>query len=403
MVHEKESQPWLPYKLGDLADLVNGRGFKSTEWSAEGLPIIRISNLNGDRDFNCYNGDFDEKHRVVQGDLLFSWSGNRGTSFGPVIWRGIEGLLNQHIFKIIIKKKVDQQYLFYELKRLTQKIENSAHGGSGLVHVKKSDLEQLQILLPPVYEQQKVTEILSSVDEALEKTEAIIKQTETLKKGLMQQLLTKGIGHTEFKQTEIGESPVSWDLCRLGEISSITMGQSPKGDSYNNERLGSPLLNGPTEFGEIYPTPVQWTNSPTKICKAEDILVCVRGSSTGRMNISNDAYCIGRGLAAITADEAKCTQTFIKYHVKRLSTEILNRATGSTFPNIDKARLSNLLVPLPGIKEQEEITKVLDKVEEKQQLEKQKYQVLQNLKKSLMQTLLTGKVRVNVNHSEVLL
>ena len=69
----------------------------------------------------------------------------------------------------------------------------------------------------------------------------------------------------------------------LGQIANIVMGQSPTGDTYNKVGIGTPLLNGPTEFGESHPTPVSWTSTPTKKCKPGDVLFCVRGSTTGRM------------------------------------------------------------------------------------------------------------------------
>ena len=74
------------------------------------------------------------------------------------------------------------------------------------------------------------------------------------------------------------------------------MGQSPEGDDCNNEGVGEPLLNGPTEFGFYSPSPIQWTTNGKKHCVEGDLLFCVRGSTTGRMNWANQSYAIGRGL-----------------------------------------------------------------------------------------------------------
>lgn len=93
--------------------------------------------------------------------------------------------------------------------------------------------------------------------------------------------------------------PNDWVWIPIGLSFQIEMGQSPPGNSYNTEQKGVPLLNGPTEFGSTHPTPIQWTTSPTKICNKGDLLICVRGSTTGRMNWADQSYCIGRGLAAI--------------------------------------------------------------------------------------------------------
>jgi type I restriction enzyme, S subunit len=107
---------WLRVPLGALCELTNGFAFKPSDWESDGVPIIRIQNLNGGQDFNYFDGSFvPEKFVVRAGDLLFSWSGNRGTSFGPYIWKGPDGYLNQHIFKVQPADAVNPRWLYYAL------------------------------------------------------------------------------------------------------------------------------------------------------------------------------------------------------------------------------------------------------------------------------------------------
>ena len=159
--------------------------------------------------------------------------------------------------------------------------------------------------------------------------------------------------------------PDGWRLTTLGEVASITMGQSPSGDSYNAEGRGVPLLNGPAEFGAISPAPVQWTTEPTKTCRAGDILFCVRGSTTGRKNIADDVYCIGRGLAAIRGGQEACT-SYINYVLEQAADEILFRArgAGSTFPNINSKELAEWNTFVPPLSEQRRIAEILSSVDE---------------------------------------
>lgn len=95
-------------------------------------------------------------------------------------------------------------------------------------------------------------------------------------------------------------SSSEWRLIKLSDIAEITMGQSPKSGDCNNEGIGEPLLNGPTEFGEVHPYPTQFTTNMKKASKKGDVLFCVRGSTAGRMNWSDKEYAIGRGIAAIS-------------------------------------------------------------------------------------------------------
>jgi type I restriction enzyme, S subunit len=208
---------WRREPLSKLAEFINGRAFKPEEWGTQGLPIIRIANLNNpDAEFDYYSGTVDDRHLIQHGDLLLSWS----ASLGAYKWKGENAVLNQHIFKVVPSQYVNKDFLYYLLDRSVEKLKERVHG-STMKHIKKGELDDLQVEVPPLYEQRKIAAILSSVDEAIEKTEAIIEQTDKVKKGLMQQLLTKGIGHTKFKKTEIGEIPEEWEVKQLAEVCVI--------------------------------------------------------------------------------------------------------------------------------------------------------------------------------------
>jgi len=114
---------WKIKPLKHLANFINGEAFKPTEWSNEGTPIIRIQNLNGGDDFNFFQGEIDPRYHVRKGDLLFGWSGNRGTSFGPFVWlRDGFYFLNQHIFKVL-PTDCERQWFYWFLKAVTLYVE----------------------------------------------------------------------------------------------------------------------------------------------------------------------------------------------------------------------------------------------------------------------------------------
>jgi len=139
----------------------------------------------------------------------------------------------------------------------------------------------------------------------------------------------------------------AFPIVSLGDICEIIMGQSPPGETYNTKGDGVPLINGPVEFG---PEPLsktivnQYTTSPTKMCKEGDLILCVRGSTTGRMNIAGYSGCIGRGVAAI---RSTTSQEWVNILINSLRDRIYDLGVGSTFPNITAKDLAALKIPLP--------------------------------------------------------
>lgn len=298
----------------------------------------------------------------------------------------------------IDKERYDNEFVYQALNSPYFRKEAESHSsGTTRARIGLNDLKHIAIAVPSTLaEQQKIAEILSTIDDKIDVIDAQITQTEKLKKGLMQQLLTRGIGHTQLKYSPTGEIPEPWKHGTLGDIAEIIMGQSPPGETYNNEGAGVPILNGPTEFTRTYPIPIQYTTKPVKFSKKGDILFCVRGSSTGRMNISDQVYCIGRGLAAISA-KANASTEFIYFLLLSISEEILRKAKdmGSTFPNVNSTDLKNKPIKIPPFDEQGRISTILRTVDEKLEILQEKKASYQQLKKSLMQQLLTGKLRVN--------
>lgn len=215
----------------------------------------------------------------------------------------------------------------------------------------------------------------------------------------MQQLLTQGLGNTEYRDTPMGKISKTWEIANLADVSEIIMGQSPPGETYNIEGQGTPLINGPSEFGGENPIKAKWTVSPTKLTKENDILICVRGHTTGRLSISDGIYCIGRGVAVIRALDQKISSRFLFFVLEENQSKIFQKsyAAGSTFPNITRDELGKTLVALPPLKEQRQIADILTEAGHKLQLEKIEKDKLERIKVDLMDLILTGKVRIKVD------
>ncbi|MDG5748709.1 restriction endonuclease subunit S [Qipengyuania sp. XHP0207] len=186
----RQANSWKTTCLGDLAAFVNGRGFKPHEWSSEGLPIIRIQNLNGGKEFNYYSGEFNPKILVMPGDLLFAWSGSRGTSFGPHIWQGPKGVLNYHTWKVVPKEPKDRDFLYFALQHLTKKIENEAHGASALVHMQKAYVVNYEVDLPPPGEREAIANTLNDLLKAATFADRALSDLKEMKRHLLLELLS---------------------------------------------------------------------------------------------------------------------------------------------------------------------------------------------------------------------
>lgn len=141
---------WTRATLGELALYQNGRGFRKSEWSDTGRPIIRIQNLTGSSGtFNYFQGDVEDRHVVRPGDLLISWA----ATLGAFIWRGQEGVLNQHIFKVT--PFIDREFLYYLVRYTIEDLYRHAHG-SGMVHITKDRFDNTPVMVPPMAEQRRI-------------------------------------------------------------------------------------------------------------------------------------------------------------------------------------------------------------------------------------------------------
>lgn len=177
--------------IADLCHFISGNGFTPSDWKTSGLPIIRIQNLNGTTSFNYYDGPTKPEWLVEPGDLLYAWAGVKGVSFGPTIWSGPRGVLNQHIYRVVPRADIDRYWLHLVLKHTTAKIESHAHGfKSSLVHVHKEDITGQVIDVPPIEEQQKIAGLVRTWDVAIDAENGLIGRLVERRGALSQRLLS---------------------------------------------------------------------------------------------------------------------------------------------------------------------------------------------------------------------
>lgn len=196
--------------------------------------------------------------------------------------------------------------------------------GAQLPRIGWKSLESIPIPLPPLDVQEEIVAEIEGYQKVIEGARAVV----------------------ENYRPHIHVEP-DWPMVELGEFCEIIMGQSPPGRTYNRDGKGVPLINGPVEFGpEAFSHTLinQFTTAPTKMCQKGDLILCVRGSTTGRMNIAGYSGCIGRGVAAI---RSATSQLWVNYVVCTLKEQIYRLGSGSTFPNVSRKTLAEICIPVP--------------------------------------------------------
>jgi type I restriction enzyme S subunit len=232
---------WPILTIGEICDFESGNGFTPQDWDTVGLPIIRIQNLNGSQSFNYFSGEPEPSWVVEPGELLFAWAGVKGVSFGPTLWNGPRGVLNQHIYRIRPRNGTDLRWLHYALAEVTSEIEAKAHGfKTSLVHVRKSDITRAKVAHPPTPIQRHVAGILSCWDAAIEKTERLIAAKEKRLELTTTKLYTfsSGMGSTSHFGAFLRETSVAGTNGRHARKLSIKLygkGVVPK----DEKRTGS--------------------------------------------------------------------------------------------------------------------------------------------------------------------
>ncbi|MFY0664299.1 MAG: restriction endonuclease subunit S [Natronospirillum sp.] len=407
-------EDWDTPKFGEMCTLINGRGFKPHEWSIEGLPIIRIQNLNGSEEFNHYQGHYDPKIFVQNGQLLFAWSGSRGTSFGPHIWHGGNALLNYHTWKLVIRdQNIDADYFFHILKQLTKQIEESAHGASALVHTQKGEMENFFVPLPKRrQEQTAIANALSDVDALISKLEKLIAKKQAIKTATMQQLLTGRTRLPQFtlrengtkkgtKPSELGEIPEDWDAIKMGNLAKIQRGASPRPiDSpiwfERNSTVGWLRISDASKTHKYL---METTQSLSELGIAnsrfvpENNLVMSICATVGKPIITKKDLCIHDGFVVFNG--LSVNQDYMYYILKELEDEWSKQGQTGSQMNLNTDLINGTYVAIPQIDEEQiTIATILSEMDEEIQALEQRLGKTRQIKQGMMQELLTGKTRL---------
>lgn len=193
---------WTRTTLGEIGRYLNGRAFKSSEWSKTGRPIIRIQDLTGtNRNPNFFQGKVDDRYVVRAGDFLISWS----ATLGAYIWDGPEAVLNQHIFKV--ESFIDKRFHYHLVRERIGELERHAHG-SGMVHVTKGIFDETPVAVPETIDVQRLVADMIDQADALRDSSAAHLANARRAVGQFRQAILAAAFRQALARTET-ESPVS--------------------------------------------------------------------------------------------------------------------------------------------------------------------------------------------------
>ena len=400
MNKEEVPEGWESKKLMLLVDYKKGKKPKiESEESKEGYtPYLNTEYLRNDKP-SRYAKITKDMLLANDKEILLLWDGSNAGEF----FQAKKGAISSTMVKFIIKDSVSQQFLFYQLKTHEPKLKELTQG-TGIPHVDKIFLTTRDILYPKnPEEQKKIASILSKVDYQIEITEDIIGKTEKLKKGLIQQLLTKGIGQSEFKETDIGEIPKKWQVQRLNKITTKIgdgLHATPKYvDSSEYYFInGNNLVNGKIKITERTKCVNQSEYEKYLIELGENtILLSINGTIGNIAYYNNEKVILGKSAAYINCNE-NANKNFISMVLQssRVKKYFFSELTGTTIKNLSLKTIRNTKIQLPDLDEQNKISSIIISTISDIENNKRELNRLKELKKGLMRDLLTGKARVKV-------
>jgi len=402
-------EKWEIRKLKDLAlDLIGG-GTPSTVnpdyWNGNiawmtSAHITGREVINGQRHISNTGLENSAAQIVPKNNLLVATR----VGIGKIAINRIDVAISQDLTGVIIdKNKAVPDFLYWVLLKDERKLKSLAQG-STIKGILREDLGKIALILPPLREQSKIAEILSTVDHAIEKVEEAIEKTQRLKKGLMQELLTKGIGHKEFGHTEIGMIPSGWKVKRIREIVSLCQyGLSIKMTKGGNYPI---IKMDDIENGYVVPKKFNYVSVNNETYKKfgllkGDILFNRTNSYelVGRTGIFllDGEFVFASYLIRIRAKAEIADPLFLTFYLIFSGDRLRNFATRAVHQaNINAASLLRYKVAIPPLDEQKEIVRILVLFNKRLDTLRNKKENLERVKKGLMEDLLTGRRRVKL-------
>lgn len=398
---------WTSISLANTGDLVMGQSPSGSSYNnaGNGLPLLNgAAELRIDR-IDVKKFTTSPTRKSEPGDLLFCIR----ATIGNLNVSDKEYCLGRGVAALRVNDKYSKKYVGLQLEALFDQMRKMSQGGV-IKGLKKEEIGDFEFPIPvDKAEQEKIADIIISVEKAIQQTQKMTEQSEKLKKSLMKQLFTRGIGHTKFNETEIGEVPESWkigsfsDLVNSSDKNAIKPG--PFGSSLKKQYYvpagykiygQEQVISGNPYYGDYYVNEDKYKELIAFKVRAGDVLISLVGT-IGKILIVPEDFepgIINPRLLKITPDKSKSSSHFMAYILgsESVLSQMNQKSHGGTMNILNKGMLVNMRFGIPPLKEQHKIVEILQSIDKQIKVNRKLRAKQEQLKQGLMQDLLTGKV-----------
>lgn len=420
---------WEKVKLGDIAEFINGRAYKQTEFKESGTPIVRIQNLTGIGNTVYSDLTLDANKYIDKQDLIYAWS----ATFGPYIWKGPKSIYHYHIWKLIPKEeKAIKYFIYYKLIQVSDLIRNLGTG-SIFTHITKSLMENYEVTIPPLPIQKKIAHILSTLDDKIElnrkmnqtleeMTSAIFKswfvdfdpvhakancedeaELENIAKELGISKAILDLFPSEFEESELGMIPKGWEATELSQICKIQSGYAFKSAWWQDtgvkvikiKNIDGNRVN--TLDCECVSEEIATKNSNFKLLNG-DMLIAMTGATVGKVGViytSDEEYLLNQRVGRF--QPIKYYDEYVKIFASssKFFESIQGQAQGSAQPNISAREIETVKIIKPNNEIMKVFSSLLNPFFSKILEHQGEIQTLEKTRDTLLPKLLSGEIDVS--------
>ena len=376
-------------RLGDIATYINGYAFKPKDWREKGIPIIRIQNLNDpNKEYNYFDGEIDSKYLVNEGDILISWS----ASIGVYEWRGQQGVLNQHIFKVDFNKiKIDKKYFKYIVSIALNRALQYMHG-STMKHITKQYFDNILIPVPLFDQQIKIANILDQAQELIDKRKAQIEALDEL----IQSVFYDMFG-------DPGLNSKGWETGRISDIIVKTQyGTSTKANETEGEyavlRMNNITYSGNWDFKSLKYVDLDEKDRKKYLVYKGEVLFNRTNSKelVGKTAVykREEPMAYAGYLVKATPNNRANGQFIASYmNTKYTKSLLFNMAKNIVgMANMNAEEFKNIKVYIPPIEIQNQFAEIVESIEKQKELLNESLVELENNFNSLVQRAFKGEL-----------